>query len=60
MSIKRCVWRWGFSMVWINTCNNYDAAMPHGGYKMSGFGRESGMEAFEFYTQSKSVWVDLS
>jgi len=46
--------------VWINTYNNYDAAMPYGGYKMSGFGRESGMEAFEFYTQSKSVWVDLS
>ena len=46
--------------VWINTYNNYDAAMPYGGYKMSGFGRESGMEAFEFYTQSKSVWVDLN
>ncbi len=46
--------------VWINTYNNYDAAMPYGGYKASGFGRESGMEAFEFYSQSKSVWVDLS
>lgn len=46
--------------VWINSYNNYDAAMPYGGYKMSGFGRESGMEAFEFYSQTKSVWVDLS
>lgn len=46
--------------VWINTYNNYDAAMPYGGYKMSGFGVESGMAAFEFYSQSKSVWVDLS
>lgn len=46
--------------VWINTYNNYDAAMPYGGYKASGFGRESGMEVFEFYSQSKSVWVDLS
>jgi acyl-CoA reductase-like NAD-dependent aldehyde dehydrogenase len=36
-------------MVWINTYNNYDAVMPYGGYKMSGFGRESGMEVFEFY-----------
>jgi len=34
--------------------------MPYGGYKMSGFGRVSGMEAFEFYSQTKSVWVDLS
>ncbi|RIK80280.1 hypothetical protein DCC62_04220 [candidate division KSB1 bacterium] len=34
--------------------------MPYGGYKMSGFGVESGMAAFEFYSQSKSVWVDLS
>lgn len=46
--------------VWINTYNNYDAAMPYGGYKMSGFGVESGMAALEFYSQSKSVWVDLS
>jgi aldehyde dehydrogenase (NAD+) len=60
MSIKHCVWRWGFSKVCFNNYNNYDAAMPYGGYKMSGFGRESGMEAFEFYSQTKSVWVDLS
>ena len=46
--------------VWINTYNNYDAAMPYGGYKLSGFGVESGLAAFEFYSQSKSVWVDLS
>ncbi len=46
--------------VWINTYNNYDAAMPYGGFKQSGFGVESGMAAFEFYSKSKSVWVDLS
>ncbi len=47
--------------VWINTYNMYDAAMPYGGYKMSGFTRECGMEAiYEFYTQVKSVWVDLN
>jgi acyl-CoA reductase-like NAD-dependent aldehyde dehydrogenase len=45
--------------VWVNTYNNYDAASPYGGMKASGFGRESGLEAFEFYTQSKSVWVNL-
>ncbi|HKY31206.1 MAG TPA: aldehyde dehydrogenase family protein [Candidatus Polarisedimenticolia bacterium] len=46
--------------VWINTYNNFDAAMPFGGYKMSGFGRELGAASLEQYTQLKSVWVDLS
>ncbi|MCC7431823.1 aldehyde dehydrogenase family protein [bacterium] len=47
--------------VWINTYNVYDAASPYGGNKMSGFGKESGMEAiYEFYTRSKTVWVDLN
>jgi len=46
--------------VWINTYNLYDAASPYGGTKSSGFGRESGMAGFDFYTQTKSVWVDLS
>ncbi len=46
--------------VWINTYNLYDAASPYGGYKGSGFGRESGMQGLDFYTQTKSVWVDLS
>ncbi|RMG45589.1 MAG: aldehyde dehydrogenase family protein, partial [Acidobacteria bacterium] len=46
--------------VWINTYNRYDVASPFGGYKKSGFGRELGMHALEYYTQVKSVWVDLS
>ena len=46
--------------VWINAYNLYDAASPYGGTKASGFGRESGMASLEFYTQTKSVWVDLS
>jgi aldehyde dehydrogenase (NAD+) len=45
--------------VWINTYNNYDPASPFGGYKMSGYGRELGIEALESYTQVKSVWVNL-
>jgi len=46
--------------VWINAYNMYDAASPYGGYKASGFGRESGLAGLDFYTQTKSVWVDLS
>ncbi|MEY9964391.1 aldehyde dehydrogenase (NAD+) [Streptacidiphilus sp. MAP12-16] len=46
--------------VWINTYNQFDTTTPFGGYKASGFGRESGSEVLENYTQLKSVWVDLS
>jgi acyl-CoA reductase-like NAD-dependent aldehyde dehydrogenase len=46
--------------VWVNTYNVYDTAAPFGGYKQSGYGREMGMHALEHYTQTKTVWVDLS
>ena len=46
--------------VWVNTYNVYDTAAPFGGYKQSGFGREMGEYALDSYTQSKTVWVDLS
>ncbi len=45
--------------VWINAYNLYDVALPFGGYKQSGFGRELGMHAIEHYTELKSVWVNL-
>ena len=46
--------------VWINTYGLYDNAMPFGGYKSSGFGRELGHHGVLEYTQVKSIWVDLS
>jgi len=45
--------------VWVNTYNVYDAAVPFGGYKQSGFGREMSRYALDYYTQIKTVWVDL-
>jgi aldehyde dehydrogenase (NAD+) len=45
--------------VWVNTYNVYDAAAPFGGYKQSGFGREMSRYALDYYTQIKTVWVDL-
>jgi aldehyde dehydrogenase (NAD+)/phenylacetaldehyde dehydrogenase len=45
--------------VWVNTYNVYDTAAPFGGYKQSGFGREMGRHAIEYYTQTKTVWVDF-
>ena len=46
--------------VWINTYGLFDNAMPFGGVKESGFGRELGRQGLLEYTQTKSVWVDLS
>ncbi|MDX6694659.1 MAG: hypothetical protein QOF02_2262 [Blastocatellia bacterium] len=46
--------------IWINTFNMFNAAVPFGGFKQSGYGREMGKHALELYTQVKSVWVDLS
>jgi aldehyde dehydrogenase (NAD+) len=46
--------------VWVNAYNLYDAALPFGGFKESGFGRELGAAGLELYTEVKSVWVDLS
>lgn len=45
--------------VWINTSGLYDSAVPYGGYKQSGYGRELGKTSMEGYTQTKSVWVAL-
>ena len=38
----------------------FDAALPFGGFKESGFGREMGAAGLEGYTEVKTVWVDLS
>ncbi|MCP2243997.1 aldehyde dehydrogenase family protein [Lentzea aerocolonigenes] len=46
--------------VWINCYNLTDPASPFGGYKQSGWGREMGRGVLEQYTETKSVWVNLS
>jgi len=45
--------------VWINTYGLMDAALPFGGYKSSGFGRELGQAALEHYTEIKTVWMNM-
>ena len=45
--------------VWINTYGLMDAALPFGGYKSSGFGRELGAHAIEHYTELKTVWLNM-
>ncbi len=41
--------------VWINCYNIFDAALPFGGYKQSGWGREMGGDVLENYTETKAV-----
>ena len=41
--------------VWINCYNVFDAALPFGGYKQSGWGREMGHEVLNNYTEVKAV-----
>src|SRR5580700_11169410 len=45
--------------VWINTHNFGDPALPFGGFKQSGWGREMGYEAIELYTEVKAVAAAL-
>ena len=45
--------------VWVNCYNVFDAALPFGGYKQSGWGREMGHEVLELYTEVKSVCVAI-
>ncbi|SHM65376.1 aldehyde dehydrogenase family protein [Cryptosporangium aurantiacum] len=46
--------------VWVNTMLLFDPAVPFGGYKTSGWGREMGAAGVEEYLNTKSVWVDLA
>eukprot|EP00198_Chlamydomonas_reinhardtii_P001619 XP_001690955.1 aldehyde dehydrogenase [Chlamydomonas reinhardtii] len=46
--------------VWVNCYNLYDNAVPFGGYKESGIGREKGEYALSNYTQVKAVYQPLS
>jgi phenylacetaldehyde dehydrogenase len=45
--------------VWVNTHNFGDVALPFGGYKESGWGREMGKEVMELYTETKAVAAAL-
>jgi phenylacetaldehyde dehydrogenase len=45
--------------VWINCYNVFDPALPFGGYKQSGWGREMGRAALDLYTESKSVCAQI-
>ncbi|MCG8357493.1 MAG: aldehyde dehydrogenase family protein, partial [Kiloniellales bacterium] len=43
--------------VWVNTYRAVSFTSPFGGFKRSGIGRESGIDAIKEYMQVKSVWI---
>ncbi|RZC85587.1 hypothetical protein C5167_041770 [Papaver somniferum] len=45
--------------VWVNCFDVFDAAIPFGGYKMSGHGREKGVYCLDNYLQVKAVVTSL-
>jgi aldehyde dehydrogenase (NAD+) len=44
--------------VWVNGYQAMDPAVPFGGYKLSGYGSESGTQQLDAYLNVKSVWVN--
>jgi acyl-CoA reductase-like NAD-dependent aldehyde dehydrogenase len=46
--------------VWINAYRSVGPMAPFGGFKASGIGRENGLAAIDEYTETKTVWVELS
>eukprot|EP00118_Oscarella_pearsei_P003458 m.14363 g.14363 ORF g.14363 m.14363 type:complete len:505 (+) comp25712_c0_seq1:133-1647(+) len=46
-------------MCWINNFNIQPSELPFGGYKQSGIGRENGMAALDYYSQLKTVYVEM-
>jgi acyl-CoA reductase-like NAD-dependent aldehyde dehydrogenase len=47
-------------ILWVNTYRAISPMAPIGGFGMSGYGRECGFEAIEEYTETKTVWINLS
>jgi coniferyl-aldehyde dehydrogenase len=42
-------------VIWVNCYFAFDADCPFGGFKMSGFGKDMGLDALDKYLHSKSV-----
>jgi acyl-CoA reductase-like NAD-dependent aldehyde dehydrogenase len=47
-------------IVWVNTYRVVSPLAEFGGFKNSGYGRESGMQAIYDYTRVKTIWLNTS
>ena len=46
--------------VYVNNYGLKDPAVPSGGYRMSGYGREGGLQNFDEFLNTKSIWIDAT
>jgi phenylacetaldehyde dehydrogenase len=56
-TVHRVIPRLKAGTVYVNAHNLMDPAVPFGGYKQSGYGREMARMAVEMYTETKSVYI---
>ncbi|MGU9956422.1 MAG: aldehyde dehydrogenase family protein, partial [Arenicellales bacterium WSBS_2016_MAG_OTU3] len=47
-------------IVWVNTYRAISPIAPFGGFKMSGQGREAGLDTVYDYTRTKTTWINIS
>ncbi len=55
----RCVKNIEAGTVWVNTHDLVDSAIPFGGFKQSGFGKDMGPEQLEHFLRTKAVWINV-
>jgi phenylacetaldehyde dehydrogenase len=58
-TIHRLAPRLRAGTVWVNCHNVIDVALPFGGFKESGWGRENGMDAVKAFTENQTVVISL-
>jgi phenylacetaldehyde dehydrogenase len=55
----RCVNAIEAGTVWVNAHDLVDSAIPFGGFKQSGFGKDLGPEQLDHFLKTKAVWIQL-
>jgi phenylacetaldehyde dehydrogenase len=58
-AVHRLIPRLKAGSVWVNSHNLIDPAVPFGGYKSSGIGREMAKMVIDMYTENKSVFIAM-
>lgn len=55
----RCIRALEAGTVWVNTHDVLDSAIPFGGFKQSGYGKDLGVEQLDHFLRTKSAWISL-
>jgi phenylacetaldehyde dehydrogenase len=58
--VHRLVGKIKAGSIYVNAHSTIDPAMPFGGYKQSGIGKDLGAEQLEYFLETKAVWITLS